>query len=153
MRLWLLPLYFYSPALSVFARCTNHLGLAQKNNTVLYFAILALIGAAAGYLSGLMGLGGGIIIIPALMYFLGFSQQTAQGTTLGLMVLPIGALAAMEYYKAGQIDLKAVGIMTITFVAASYFGSKMATSIEPQTLRKLFAVTLIFIAFKMFYQK
>lgn len=118
-----------------------------------YIGILALIGAAAGYLSGLMGLGGGIIIIPALMYFLGFSQQTAQGTTLGLMVLPIGALAAIEYYKAGQIDLKAAGIMAITFVAASYFGSKMATSIDPQTLRKVFAVALTLIAFKMFFKQ
>ncbi len=68
-------------------------------------SILIIIGLVAGYLSGLMGLGGGIIIIPALVYLLGFSQQTAQGTTLALMVLPIGLIAANQYFKAGHVNI------------------------------------------------
>ncbi|MHB1921590.1 MAG: TSUP family transporter [Chitinophagaceae bacterium] len=114
---------------------------------------LLLIGLASGYLSGLMGLGGGIVIIPALVYFLGYSQLAAQGTTLGLLVLPIGLLAAFQYYKAGQIDLKAIGILTIGFVAASYFGSKTAEKMDQTLLRKLFSLGLVGIALKMFFQK
>jgi len=91
--------------------------------------LLAVIGATAGFLSGLMGLGGAVIIIPALVFFLGYTQQQAQGTTLGLMVLPIGFLAAWSYYQAGNIDIKAVAVMAVTFFIAGYFGGKMAVNI------------------------
>ncbi len=121
--------------------------------TLLNVVILVSIGISAGYLSGLMGLGGGIIIIPALVYFLGFSQQSAQGTTLGLMVLPIGLLAAIQYYKSGNIDIKAALIIAVAFAGSSYFGSKMAVSIDQNTLRKIFAVLLIVVALKMLLQK
>ncbi len=115
--------------------------------------ILIVIGIASGYLSGLMGLGGGIIIIPSLVYFLGFSQQAAQGTTLGLMVLPIGLLAAFQYHKMGNVDIKAASIIAIAFIGASYYGSKMAISIDQNVLRKIFAFALILIAVKMLFQK
>ncbi|MBL7800763.1 MAG: sulfite exporter TauE/SafE family protein [Chitinophagales bacterium] len=115
--------------------------------------LLAVIGATAGFLSGLMGLGGAVIIIPALVFFLGYTQQQAQGTTLGLMVLPIGFLAAWSYYQAGNIDIKAVAIMAVTFFIAGYFGGKMATTIDTSLMRKIFSVALILIAIKMFFQK
>jgi hypothetical protein len=115
--------------------------------------LLAVIGATAGFLSGLMGLGGAVIIIPALVFFLGYTQQQAQGTTLGLMVLPIGFLAACSYYQAGNIDIKAVAVMAVAFFIAGYFGGKMATSIDTSLMRKIFSVALILIAIKMFFQK
>ena len=82
--------------------------------------ILLLIGLVAGMMSGMLGIGGGIIIIPALVTILGFSQKEAQGTSLGLLLPPIGILAVMNYYKACYLDLKAAGIMIITFIIGSY---------------------------------
>ena len=111
--------------------------------------ILILIGLAAGTLSGLVGVGGGIIIVPALVFFLGFSQQGAQGTSLGLLLLPVGILAVINYYKGGFIDLKVVGIMCITFVLGGWLGSKLAVTISQDTAKKIFAVILFYTAFRM----
>src|ERR1035437_10397032 len=86
--------------------------------------ILLLIGLAAGLMSGMLGIGGGIIIIPALVTLLGFSQKEAQGTSLGLLLPPIGILAVLNYYKAGYLNLRAAGIMIITFIIGSYITSK-----------------------------
>src|SRR6185436_9225132 len=88
-----------------------------KNMTGETIALLVVVGLAAGVLSGLVGVGGGIIIVPALVFFLGFNQLQAQGTSLGLLLLPVGIFAVINYYKAGNIDLKVVGIMSIAFVA------------------------------------
>ena len=90
--------------------------------------ILVIIGVAAGILGGLVGVGGGIIIVPSLVYFLSFSQKSAQGTSLGLLLLPVGILGVLQYYKQGQVDLKVVAILSIGFLAGSYFGSKIALS-------------------------
>ncbi|MEO8794805.1 MAG: sulfite exporter TauE/SafE family protein [Daejeonella sp.] len=117
------------------------------------FLILILIGLTAGALSGLIGIGGGVIIIPALIFMLGFSQQTAQGTTLALMIPPIGLLAAYAYYKEGYVDIYAAAIICIGFVAGSYFGAKYAAGIPEVMLRKVFSVLLILIAIKMFFSK
>jgi hypothetical protein len=111
--------------------------------------VLILIGLAAGTLSGLVGVGGGIIIVPALVFFLGFSQQAAQGTSLGLLLLPVGILAVLNYYKGGFIDLKVVGIMCITFVLGGWLGSKLAVTISQETAKKIFAVILFYTAFRM----
>ena len=113
--------------------------------------LLAIIGLAAGILSGMIGIGGGIIIVPALVYVLGFSQQQAQGTSLGLLLLPVGILAVFNYYKQGFIDVKVVGIMCITFVLGGWLGSKFALSIPQETIKKIFAVLLIVIAAKMLF--
>jgi hypothetical protein len=115
--------------------------------------ILLLVGLAAGLLSGLLGIGGGIIIIPMLVGFLDFTQKEAQGTSLGLLLLPIGILAVMNYYKAGFINVKAVGIMVITFVIGSYISSKYATSLPDTVLKKIFAVFLLVYAFKLLLGK
>jgi uncharacterized protein len=111
--------------------------------------LLIIVGLAAGVLSGMIGIGGGIIIVPALVYILGFSQKEAQGTSLGLLLLPVGILAVMNYYKAGFIDVKVVGIMCIAFVLGGWLGSKFAISIPQETIKKIFAVVLILVAGKM----
>ncbi len=115
------------------------------------FVIIALIGIVAGVLSGLLGLGGAIIIIPALAMFLGFSQQRSQGTALMMMVLPVGALAAFQYYQKGYVDIKVALIMAVFFFAGGFFGAKFATQIPQDILKKAFAVMLVAIAVKMWF--
>src|SRR5678809_787191 len=110
---------------------------------------LILVGIAAGTLSGLVGVGGGIIIVPALVFFLGFSQQEAQGTSLGLLLLPAGILAVINYYNKGFIDLKVVGIMCAAFILGGWMGSKLALSLSKEVVKKIFAVVLFYTAFKM----
>ena len=88
--------------------------------------ILLVIGLMGGILSGLVGVGGGIIIVPALVYFLGLSQHSAQGTSLALMLPPIGILAAMNYYKAGSLNIKYALVIAIAFIIGGYFGSKIS---------------------------
>lgn len=113
--------------------------------------ILILIGVASGILGGMVGVGGGIIIVPALVYFLGFSQHTAQGTSLGLIMLPVGIFGVMQYYKQGHVDFKVVGILAVGFLTGSYFGSKLALSLSQESIKKLFAVLMIIIAVKMLF--
>lgn len=119
--------------------------------TIQTILLLAFIGLAAGILSGMIGIGGGIIIVPALVFILGFSQQQAQGTSLGLLLLPVGILAVMNYYKQGYIDIKVVAIMSVTFVLGGWLGSKLSLSIPQETVKKIFAVLLIVVAAKMLF--
>jgi uncharacterized membrane protein YfcA len=116
-------------------------------------ALIALIGAAAGILGGMFGLGGAIIIIPALVMILGYSQQMAQGTALIMMMLPVGALAAFQYYQKGLVDVKTALILAAFFFVGGYFGAKFATQIPQDILRKTFAIMLVGIAIKMWFQK
>jgi len=113
--------------------------------------MLILIGLASGTLAGLVGVGGGIIIIPALVYILGFTQKEAQGTSLGILLLPVGILAVINYYKQGYIDIKAVIIISLAFVIGGFFGSKLALSISQDTLRKVFGTLLLVLAIKMLF--
>ena len=117
--------------------------------TVQIILLLILIGLAAGVLSGLVGVGGGIIVVPALVFFLNFSQQQAQGTSLGLLLLPVGILAAFNFYKQGHIDMRVVGIMAIAFVVGGWLGSKWALALPETTVRRIFAFILFYSAFKM----
>lgn len=121
----------------------------QYKMTVQIILLLIVVGLAAGILSGLVGVGGGIIVVPALVFFLGFTQQQAQGTSLGLLLLPVGILAVMNYYNKGQIDIRVVGIMAVTFIIGGWFGSKWALSLPEVTVKKIFAVVLFYAAFKM----
>ena len=114
-------------------------------------SLLIVVGLAAGILSGLVGVGGGIIIVPALVFFLGFTQLQAQGTSLGLLLLPVGIFAVINYYKAGHIDLKVVGIMSLAFVAGGFIGSKLALRIDQELIKKIFAVLLFYTAFRLLH--
>lgn len=111
----------------------------------------AVIGLLAGLLSGLLGIGGAIIIIPALVFFLGFTQVMAQGTALMMMVFPIGLLAAWQYYQKGYVDMKVAILMALFFFAGGYAGARFATQVPQEALKKLFAVMLIIIAVKMLF--
>lgn len=113
--------------------------------------ILILIGLGAGVLSGMFGIGGGILIVPALVYFLNMSQHQAQGTSIGLMLLPIGILAAINYYKAGNLDIKAGLIIAGGFIIGGYFGSKVSLGLDQALLKKMFGVLLVFVAIKLIF--
>jgi hypothetical protein len=115
--------------------------------------ILLIIGLAAGILSGMVGLGGAVIIIPALVFFLGMSQHMAQGTSLAVMLPPIGLLAAYNYWKVGELNLKYALIIAGAFIIGGYIGSKFALDMPVNTLRKIFAIVIFFIAINMFFKK
>lgn len=115
------------------------------------FFLIAVIGTIAGIMGGLFGLGGAIIIIPSLVILLGFSQQMAQGTTLIMMVLPVGALAAFQYYQKGFIDIKAALILAVFFFVGGYLGAKFSTQLPELVMKRAFALLLVGIAVKMWF--
>lgn len=113
---------------------------------------LLLIGVAAGVLSGFIGIGGGLLIVPALMYFTGLSQMAAQGTSLALMLPPIGALAVMNYWKAGEVDIRAAAVMVVAFMIGGHFGSRIALAMDPLKVRLAFGTVMLFVAVRMIIQ-
>jgi uncharacterized protein len=112
-----------------------------------------LLGLVAGVFSGLIGLGGGIIIVPALVFFFGMTQHQAQGTTLALLVPPIGLLAALVYYQQGYVNLKAAGIICAGFVIGGFLGARFAIGLSDDVLQKVFGVALLGIGIKMIFFK
>ena len=113
-----------------------------------------LIGLSAGMLSGLVGVGGGIIMVPALVFFMQYTQHQAQGTSLAVLTLPVVIIASIYYYYQCQklgtpIDLKIVGLLAGGFLVGGFFGSKMALAIDQDLLKKIFAIILFYSAFKM----
>ena len=119
------------------------------SNVLLYL----FLGLIAGILSGLIGIGGGIIIVPALVLLFGFSQHQAQGTTLALLVPPIGILAAWTYYKQGYVDLKIAALIALGFFFGGLLGAKIATGLSNVVLERIFGVALLLIALKMIFFK
>ena len=108
--------------------------------------ILVVLGLLGGVLSGLLGIGGAIVIIPGLVSLLGFSQKAAQGTTLLMMLPPIGLLAAWTYYRHGHVDLRAAVILCVCFVLASWLGAHFVNHIPQEVLRKLFGFFLLLLS-------
>ncbi len=119
--------------------------------TLHVIVVLLIIGLVAGIMGGLVGIGGGIVIVPALIYFLSFTQKEAQGTSLGILLLPIGILGVWQYYKAGYVDMRIVWLVAVGFLAGSYFGSKIALALPQETVKKIFAILMIAVAFKMLF--
>ena len=115
--------------------------------------IYVLLGLVAGIISGLIGIGGGIIIIPALIYLFGLTQHQAQGTTLALLVPPIGILAAWTYYKHGYVNLTIAAFVCLGFFIGGFFGAKLATGLPTEILRKVFGVALLLIALYMIFKR
>ncbi|MCK9555215.1 sulfite exporter TauE/SafE family protein [bacterium] len=104
------------------------------------------IGVFAGVVSGLIGIGGGIIIVPCLIYIFGFSQHAAQGTTLAMLIPPIGILAALTYYRQGHVDFLVAGLLCLGFILGGYLGAKFAVGLPEVILRKIFGVCLLIVA-------
>lgn len=114
------------------------------------------IGLLAGVLSGLVGIGGGIVLVPALVYFLKYSQHQAQGTSLGVLMLPVVFLGFYQYYKYAQaqgtpIDLKVVGLLAVGFILGGLLGGKIATRIDGELMKKIFAVLMLYSAVKLLH--
>ncbi len=112
---------------------------------------LLLVGIVAGYFSGLVGIGGGVIIVPALVLLFGFNEHMAQGTTLALLVPPIGILAVISYYQKGYVDIKTAAIICVGFVLGGFIGGKMAVGLPEALLRRVFGIVLMLLGIKMFF--
>ena len=119
-------------------------------NTVV---VLLVLGVVAGFLSGLIGIGGGIVIVPVLVYFLSMDQKTAQGTTLFMFMLPIGILGVYTYYKGGNVDYKSALIISSTFIIGSYLGAKTAMTMDTKVVKRIFGAAIILIVIKMLWGK
>lgn len=119
--------------------------------TIQTILLLVLIGLFAGMMSGFIGIGGGVVMVPALVYLMGLSQHEAQGTSLILMLPPIGILAVMNYYKAGQLNIWYGVVIALAFVIGGYFGSKIALKMSPSKVKLIFGILMLYIAIKMIY--
>lgn len=113
--------------------------------------LLILIGLVAGTLSGFIGIGGGVVMVPALVYVLQMDQHSAQGTSLILMLPPIGILAVMNYWKAGKLNWEYGAIIAIAFVIGGYFGSKLTLKLSPSLVKIIFGLLMLYISFKMIH--
>jgi uncharacterized membrane protein YfcA len=120
--------------------------------SVTQLLILVLVGLLAGALSGFVGVGGGIIIVPAMIYFMNMNQMQAQGVSLALLMLPVGVLGVMNYYKAGHIQFNYVLIMAIGFVLGNYFGSKYAMRVPEHKIKFLFSLLMLYVAVQMLWK-
>ncbi|MDD4671484.1 MAG: sulfite exporter TauE/SafE family protein [Bacteroidales bacterium] len=115
--------------------------------------ILLVIGLLAGFTGGSLGLGGGIIIVPALVFIMGLTQHQAQGTSLAVIVFPVAILGAYNYYKAGFINYKFVIVLALAFLVGSYLGSLMSINLPEKILRKIFGFAMLALSVKMIIGK
>ena len=113
--------------------------------------ILAVVGLLAGFISGSLGVGGGIIIVPALVFLLGFTQHQAQGISLGIMLAPIGLLAFINYYRGGYTNIKYSLLLLVVFFIGSWFGSKLAVHLPDAVLKKIFGGLMLVAGVRMIF--
>lgn len=113
--------------------------------------VLVLIGIVAGVAGGLFGIGGGIIIVPILVFALGYGQKLAQGTSLVALLMPVGILGLMNYYRAGQANLVAGAWIALGFLAGAFLGSKIALGLDEVTMKRTFAFFLACVALYMWF--
>jgi uncharacterized membrane protein YfcA len=125
----------------------------SKKMNLTTILILVIIGLMAGVFGGMFGVGGAIIMIPALVYFLGVDQHTAQGTSVAIMLPPIGLFAAYNYYRAGQVNIWYAVIIAIAFMIGGYFGSMIALRLPENLMKKIFGILLILVALRMMFSK
>ncbi|MCD6578986.1 sulfite exporter TauE/SafE family protein [bacterium] len=117
------------------------------------YIVYAFLGVLIGIISGLVGIGGGTVLVPILIFFFHYSQKEAQGTSLAMLLLPIGIFAVINYFKSGYVRLIPAFIMAVFFVFGGYFGSKWAVQVPQIILRKIFAVFLLLISIYMLLKK
>ncbi len=115
--------------------------------------LILLIGLIVGIFSGIIGLGGGILFIPALVWLLGMSQHKAQGTSLGALLAPVGLLAFIEYYRKGNADIRVAALLAVGFFVGGYIGAAGAQYIPDIWLRRIFAVTLVLVGGRMLFER
>jgi len=121
--------------------------------TLTQLILLAIIGLMAGIFSGTFGVGGAIIVIPALIFFLGFTQHQAQGTSLAFMIPPVTLMATIQYWKNGYVNWKFALILSLMFFVGTYFGSMISIHLPEKILRKLFGGLLLIVALKIIFSK
>jgi uncharacterized membrane protein YfcA len=121
--------------------------------TPIQMLLYVLLGLTAGSFSGLIGVGGGVIIVPVLVFLFGFSQHTAQGTTLALLVPPIGLLAAWTYYNEGYVDIQVAGLICLGFLVGGLLGAKFANHLSNLALERVFGIAMLLISLKMIFSK
>ena len=120
----------------------------MTNSTLL---ILLSIGLGAGLLSGFVGIGGGVVIVPALVFLLGLSQHEAQGTSLFVLVMPVVFLALTNYWKTGNVNWKYGLIIAIAFIIGGYFGSKLSLKLSPQIVKLVFGLLMAYVSFQLIF--
>ncbi len=111
--------------------------------------LVAIIGLVGGVLSGLFGIGGGLVIVPALILLAGFPIATAAGTSLAALLLPVGLFGALEYYRAGHVDIRAAAIIAVGLLIGAYFGARIATSLPPELAQRAFGLFLLIIGARL----
>lgn len=128
--------------------------IKKKPMSISFLLAVLTIGLLAGLMSSLVGIGGGIIVVPALVLWLGFSQISAQGTSLAMLSMPVALVAALNYSRQGHVDWKVAVILALSFVVGGFLGSKFALSLEASVVKKIFAVFMIVVALKyLFFDK
>lgn len=127
--------------------------LKKRSGSVNDIVLYILIGTTAGLLSGFFGVAGGIVVIPALIYVAGFNQLTAQGTSLAILLPPVGILAFLQYYKSGHVNVKAALIICVLLFVGAFFGAKLAHNVPPAVLKKGFALLLLLISIRILLDK
>lgn len=110
-----------------------------------------VIGLLAGVVSGFIGVGGGIVVVPMLIFFLGLTQHQAQGTSLALMLPPIGILACYNYYNTGNLNVGYAVVIALFFVAGGYFGSKMSLKLSPEVVKFTFGLLMLYVSARMIW--
>jgi uncharacterized membrane protein YfcA len=113
--------------------------------------MMLLVGIAVGVLSGIVGIGGGIMFVPALVWLAGMSQHKAQGTSLGALLAPVGIFAFLEYYRKGAADIRIAVLLAVGFLVGGYFGAVVAQHIPELWLRRIFALTLVAVGGRMWF--
>jgi uncharacterized membrane protein YfcA len=112
------------------------------------YALVGLIGLGAGVASGLFGVGGAVVIIPALTLLLGVPEHTAHGTSLAALLLPVGVLGALEYYRRGQVNLPFAGLLAVGLLVGALFGAKLAGVMPDPLLRRVFGGFLLVVSLR-----
>ena len=115
--------------------------------------MMLLVGLAIGVLSGIVGIGGGIMFVPALVWLAGMSQHKAQGTSLGALLAPVGIFAFLEYYRKGAADIRIAALLAAGFLVGGYFGATLAQHIPELWLRRIFALTLVAVGGRMWFAR
>jgi len=112
-------------------------------------ALLALVGLAAGVLSGLFGIGGGVIIVPLLILLLGFTAQQAAGTSLAALLLPVGLFGALQYWQAGQVNLVNAGMLALGLLLGAFIGARLGLSLPSDVVQRAFGVLLVVVGLRL----